>query len=48
MNFDVMAIIGAAITLERLVPAYRRIAQAIGAVMIVAALVLIGRTIGGV
>jgi predicted metal-binding membrane protein len=48
MNFGVMAIIGAAITLERLAPAPRRIAQAIGAVMIVAALVLIGRTIAAV
>jgi predicted metal-binding membrane protein len=46
MNLGTMAIVGAAITLERLAPASRRVAQVIGAIMIVAGLVLIVRTVG--
>jgi Ca2+/Na+ antiporter len=48
MNLEVMAIVGVVITSERLAPASRRIAQAIGASMIVAALVLIGRAFAAV
>jgi hypothetical protein len=41
-----MAVVTAAITAERLAPAGERVAQAIGAVVIVAGLLLIARATG--
>src|SRR4029077_3967725 len=45
MNLGTMALVGAAITVERVAPASRRIAHMMGAVMVLAGLVLIGRTV---
>jgi predicted metal-binding membrane protein len=45
MNLEVMALVGAAITLERLGSASKRVAQVIGAIMIMAGLVLVGRAV---
>ena len=45
MNLGVMAIVGAAITIERLALPPKRVAQIIGAIMIVAGFVLIGRSV---
>jgi predicted metal-binding membrane protein len=45
MDLRAMAVVAAGITVERLAPAGERVAQVIGAIMIVAGLVLIGRTI---
>ena len=44
MDLRAMAVVATGITLERLAPAGERVAQVLGAIMIVAALVLIGRT----
>jgi predicted metal-binding membrane protein len=46
MDFRVMAVVAAAITVERLAPAGERVARAIGAVVVVAGLCLIGRAAG--
>jgi predicted metal-binding membrane protein len=46
MDLRAMAIVTAAITVERLAPAGERIARAIGAVVVVAGLVLIVRAAG--
>ena len=48
MNLGVMALVGAAVTLERLMPASKRVSHVIGAILIVAAFVLIGRTVAAV
>ena len=48
MNLRTMATIGAAITLERLAPSSKRVAQAIGAVIVGAGLFLILRAVGGI
>jgi predicted metal-binding membrane protein len=45
MDLRAMAVVAAAITVERLAPAGERIARVIGAILILAALVLIGRTV---
>jgi predicted metal-binding membrane protein len=46
MELRVMAVVAAAITIERLVPAGERIARAIGVVIIGAGLFLIARSAG--
>lgn len=46
MDLRAMAVVAAAITLERLAPAARRVAQAIGVVVIVTGAVLIARAVG--
>ncbi len=46
MDLRAMAVVTAAITLERLAPASARVARAIGAVLVVAGLLLIARTVG--
>ena len=46
MDLRAMAVVTAALTLERLAPAGQRVAQAIGAVVVGAGLVLIARTAG--
>jgi predicted metal-binding membrane protein len=46
MNLEVMAVVAAAITLERLAPAGERVARAIGAVVIAAGLVLVAQAVG--
>jgi predicted metal-binding membrane protein len=46
MDLRAMAVVAAAITVERLTPAGRRIAQAIGAVVVGAGLFLIARAAG--
>ena len=46
MDFRVMAVVAAAITVERLAPAGERIARATGAVVVVAGLFLIMRAAG--
>jgi predicted metal-binding membrane protein len=46
MDFRAMAVVAAAITVERLAPAGERIARAIGAVVVGAGLFLIGRAAG--
>jgi predicted metal-binding membrane protein len=46
MDLRAMVIVTAAITVERLAPAGRRVAQAIGAVMLTAALLLLARAAG--
>jgi len=46
MDLRVMAVVTAAITLERLAPVGERVARAIGAVVVVTGLVLIGRAVG--
>jgi predicted metal-binding membrane protein len=46
MNFRAMAVVAAAITVERLAPAGERVARAIGAVVVGAGLFLIGRAAG--
>jgi hypothetical protein len=46
MDFRVMAVVGAAITVERLAPAGERVACAIGAVAVGAGLFLIARAAG--
>jgi predicted metal-binding membrane protein len=48
MNLRTMALVGAAITLERLAPATKRVAQAIGAIMIGLGVFLILRAVGGI
>jgi predicted metal-binding membrane protein len=45
MNLGVMAVVTAGITLERLAPTSMRVAEVIGAIMIVAGLILIARTV---
>jgi predicted metal-binding membrane protein len=47
MDLRAMAMVTAAITLERLVPAGERVAQGSGAVIVMAGLLLIARAIGG-
>jgi predicted metal-binding membrane protein len=46
MDLGTMSVIAAAITAERLAPAGERVARAIGAVVVVAGLVLIVRAVG--
>jgi predicted metal-binding membrane protein len=46
MNFRAMAVVGTAITVERLAPAGERVARAIGAVVVGAGLLLIARAAG--
>jgi hypothetical protein len=46
MDLRVMAVVTAAITAERVAPAGERIAHAIGAIIVGAGLVLIGRAAG--
>jgi predicted metal-binding membrane protein len=46
MDFRAMAVVAAAITVERLAPAGERVARAIGAVVVGAGLFLIGRAAG--
>jgi predicted metal-binding membrane protein len=46
MELRAMAVVGAAITIERLAPAGERVARAIGAVVVGAGLLLIARATG--
>jgi predicted metal-binding membrane protein len=46
MDLRAMAVVAAAITVERLAPAGERVAQAIGAVVVAAGLFLIARAAG--
>jgi predicted metal-binding membrane protein len=46
MDLRAMAVVGAAITIERLAPAGERVARAIGAVVVAAGLLLIARAAG--
>jgi predicted metal-binding membrane protein len=46
MDLRAMAVVAAAITLERLAPSGERVARAIGVVVVGAGLVLIGRASG--
>ena len=46
MDLRAMAVVAAAITLERLAPAGERVARAIGTIAIGAALFLIARAVG--
>jgi len=46
MDLGAMAVVGAAITLERLAPAGVRVARAIGAVVVVAGLFMMARAAG--
>jgi predicted metal-binding membrane protein len=47
MDLRAMAVVAAAITVERLAPAGRRVARATGAVVVVAGALLIARAVGG-
>ena len=47
MDLRVMAVVTAAITIERLAPAGERAAQAIGAIVAAAGLIVIARAAGG-
>jgi predicted metal-binding membrane protein len=46
MDLRVMAVVTAAITIERLAPTGERVARAIGAIVVGAALLLITRAVG--
>jgi hypothetical protein len=46
MDLRAMAVVAAAITVERLAPAGERVARATGAVAVAAGLFLIGRAVG--
>jgi predicted metal-binding membrane protein len=46
MDLRVMAVVTAAITVERLAPAGEHVARAVGAVIVVAGLFLIARAVG--
>jgi len=46
MDLRAMAVVTAAITVERLAPAGERVARAVGAVVVVAGFLLIARAVG--
>jgi predicted metal-binding membrane protein len=46
MDLRAMAVVGAAVTVERLAPAGERVAQAVGAVVVGAGLLLVARAAG--